>query len=103
MQPVRISAQTLALLELLLEHPTEWRYGYELSRQTGLKSGTLYPLLMRLADKLLLETRWEDAVAPGRPPRHMYRLSAAGQRWAREQQRSRSCARTLKPAFGDRS
>jgi PadR family transcriptional regulator PadR len=48
-----------------------------------LKSGTLYPILMRLAEYGLLETRWEE-VEPGKPPRHMYRLTAEGLRYARE-------------------
>jgi DNA-binding PadR family transcriptional regulator len=47
-----------------------------------LKSGTLYPILMRMADRSLLETRWE-AADPGKPPRHMYRLTASGVREAR--------------------
>ncbi|MGB0124937.1 MAG: PadR family transcriptional regulator, partial [Silvibacterium sp.] len=59
---------------------------YDLSRSTGLKSGTLYPLLMRLADRKLLETSWET-VEPGRPPRHLYRLTAEGVRFAREHRR----------------
>lgn len=73
----RISPQTLRVLERFIEHPTAWRYGYELSRETGLKSGTLYPILMRLAKFSLLETKWvttEDGV----PPRHTYRLTPKG-------------------------
>jgi DNA-binding PadR family transcriptional regulator len=58
--------------------PRAWQYGYELSQATGLKSGTIYPILMRLSDRDQLESKWEAAVLPGRPPRHMYRLTAAG-------------------------
>ncbi len=58
--------------------PRTWQHGYELSRQTGLKSGTLYPLLIRLNDQRLLESRWEPPEHPGRPPRHAYRLTANG-------------------------
>jgi hypothetical protein len=36
------------VLERFIERPTDWRYGYELSRETGLNSATLYPILMRL-------------------------------------------------------
>ena len=79
---IRISRQTLAVLEALLEEPAAWRYGYDLSRETRLKSGTLYPVLMRLAERRLLETRWES-VEPGRPPRHMYRLTTRGAELAR--------------------
>jgi PadR family transcriptional regulator, regulatory protein PadR len=103
MATVRMSSQTLLLIESLLQHPAEWRYGYDLSRETGLKSGTLYPILMRLAEKSLLDTRWEEAPEPGRPPRHMYRLTAAGQKWAREANPARPPQRVLKPAYGDRA
>ncbi len=40
-----------------------------------LPSGTLYPLLMRLADSGWLEVRWESPIPGGRPPRHLYRLA----------------------------
>jgi PadR family transcriptional regulator, regulatory protein PadR len=102
MKLVRTSPQTLLLLESLLQSPAEWRYGYDLSRETGLKSGTLYPILMRLAEKSLLATRWEEAVVPGRPPRHMYRLTALGQRCALEAVPSSRKGRALKPAYGER-
>jgi DNA-binding PadR family transcriptional regulator len=78
----RISPETLLVLERFVERPTDWRYGYELSRETGLKSGTLYPILMRLEKHSLLEARWvstEDGV----PPRHTYRLTPNGLELAR--------------------
>jgi DNA-binding PadR family transcriptional regulator len=81
----RPSSQTLALLAALVERPLEWQYGYELSKGTGLKSGTLYPILMRLSDQGLLHSRWKDADRPGRPPRHVYRLSATGLALARRE------------------
>jgi PadR family transcriptional regulator len=79
---IRISPQTLQVLERFSHQPTAWRYGYELSRQTGLKSGTLYPILMRLAKHRLLETRWVQT-EKGVPPRHTYRLTADGLAMAR--------------------
>src|SRR6478752_7372176 len=79
-QPRRPSLQTRAVLHALASEPAEWRYGYELGRQVGLKAGSLYPILVRLADRNLLESRWEEPLAgtPGRPPRHLYRLTSAG-------------------------
>jgi DNA-binding PadR family transcriptional regulator len=71
----------LVLAQLLAE-PEAWHYGYALSRRTGLRSGTLYPILVRLAALGWLETRWDPPAAPGRPPRHTYRLTAAGARAA---------------------
>lgn len=76
------STQTLELLRALLENPGEWRHGYSLSRRTGLRSGTLYPILLRLANGGWLEARWTEAERPGRPPRHMYRLTTDGAREA---------------------
>lgn len=79
------SRQTVALLAALMERPRTWQHGYELSKVTGLKSGTLYPILMRLSDQRLLDSLWKDAERPGRPPRHVYRLTTAGLAVAREQ------------------
>jgi len=72
------SAQTLAVLAALASQPSSWRHGYDLARETGLKSGTLYPILVRLADRDLVEACWEEDQPAGRPRRHMYRLSTAG-------------------------
>jgi len=72
------SPQTRALLAALLSQPQAWRYGYDLSKETGLKSGTLYPLLIRLSDQGLLEAEWQAPLQPGRPARHAYRLTGAG-------------------------
>ena len=74
----RLSAQTLAVLAALVSEPRQWQHGYALAKQTQLKSGTLYPILIRLADRRLVEACWEDEPAPGRPRRHQYRLTAEG-------------------------
>lgn len=103
MKSPRLSPQTLLILESFLVRPTAWRYGYELSRETSLKSGTLYPILMRLAKYGLLETKWvttEDGV----PPRHTYRLTAKGTELARAQQATapytnRAAVRARRVAF----
>ena len=68
----------------LAEEPTRWRYGYELSRRLAIKAGSMYPILMRLTDRGLLETNWESDAPPGRPPRHLYRLTSAGRALAAE-------------------
>lgn len=81
----RASPQTLTLLAALLEQPREWRHGYDLAQTTGLKSGTLYPILIRLADRALLESRWQETPERGRPARHMYRLTGTGLSYAQDQ------------------
>lgn len=76
------SPQTIAVLDALAEDAAGaagWRHGYDLARETGLASGTLYPILARLADRRYLERCWEQDPPAGRPPRHLYRLTALGQ------------------------
>src|SRR5215468_3305801 len=80
------SRQTRTLLAAFLDRLGAWRHGYELSKETGLRSGTLYPLLMRLSEQGFLEARWQEAERPGLPPRHVYRLTASGLALAREQE-----------------
>jgi PadR family transcriptional regulator, regulatory protein PadR len=77
-RPPRMSRPTRLLLHELLTAPRAWRHGYDLSQATALKSGTLYPLLIRLSDLGLLESRWEEPEREGRPPRHAYRLTPDG-------------------------
>jgi PadR family transcriptional regulator PadR len=71
------SAQTFTVLRALAADPSRWRYGYELGAEVDLRSGSLYPILMRLSDRGLLESAWQETER-GRPPRHVYRLTAAG-------------------------
>jgi PadR family transcriptional regulator PadR len=78
------SSQTLRVLGALMADPLEWRYGYELGVEVGLRSGSLYPILVRLADRELLEAMWETGAPAGRPPRHLYRLTARGREYASE-------------------
>jgi PadR family transcriptional regulator PadR len=79
------SSQALQLIGALSAKPKQWLHGYDLSIATELKSGTLYPILMRLSDRGLLEHKWQESPDPGRPPRHLYRLTAAGVAFARQQ------------------
>jgi PadR family transcriptional regulator PadR len=75
---LRFSAQTLSVLAALCDQPQGWRHGYGIAKDTGLKSGSLYPILIRLADRGLVEARWEQEQPAGRPRRHLYRLTSDG-------------------------
>ncbi len=94
------SPQTRAVFATLRRDAAAWRYGYDISRETGLASGTLYPILGRLADRGLLETRWEESPLDGRPRRHLYRLTAAGAARAAEvlAAEARPATRRARPA-----
>jgi len=66
------------LLQAFLTHPADWRYGYDISRDTHIRHGTLYPLLNRLEAGGLLESRWAAAHSGGTMQRHLYRLTEGG-------------------------
>jgi len=83
-RPRRPSAQTTAVVLALAEQPAAWRYGYQLCQQLDIKPGSLYPILMRLTDRGLLEATWDTDVPAGRPPRHLYRLTGSGRALATE-------------------
>lgn len=75
----RITPQTAAVLAALLDRPEAW--GFELSRETGLKAGTIYPILARLVAAGWVADRWEEpevGQGSGRPPRRYYRLTTTG-------------------------
>jgi PadR family transcriptional regulator, regulatory protein PadR len=74
----RPSAQAMMVMLALADEPTAWRHGNELCQQLDLNPGSMYPILMWLADRGLLETTWDTDVPAGRPPRHLYRLTGSG-------------------------
>jgi PadR family transcriptional regulator, regulatory protein PadR len=91
----RPSAQTLAVLTALGDRPRDWLYGLELAAATGLKSGSLYPILIRLADRGWLESQWLEPQRQGRPPRHAYRITAAGRAALSEATKAAPAARPI--------
>lgn len=73
-----LSPQTVAVLEVLSYRPADWLYGLEIAKLTELKSGSLYPILIRLAERGLLKSRWLEPAELGRPPRHAYQILPKG-------------------------
>jgi PadR family transcriptional regulator PadR len=88
----KLSPQTLLVLNALANRPGDWLYGLELAKLTALKSGSLYPILIRLADRGLLESQWLEPTEPGRPRRHAYRISAGGLKTVSEAEAIRSAS-----------
>ena len=68
------------LLCALLERPGGM-YGAELTRETGVGAGSVYPALQRLEEARWLESRWEHEAPP--PARHYYQLTPLGERESR--------------------
>jgi PadR family transcriptional regulator, regulatory protein PadR len=81
-----MTTQTLAVLSVMLSDPDAECYGLQLSERSGLKPGTIYPILDQLLTAGWLERRWEgiDPAMEGRPRRRLYRLSAVGAVAARQ-------------------
>ena len=101
--------QTIAVVLALADNPSGWSHGYQLCRQLGLEAGTVYPILMRLAERGQVETAWETDPPSGRPARHLYRLSSEGARFAEglrtaaaaESPRGRRSGGAIRPALGE--
>jgi PadR family transcriptional regulator, regulatory protein PadR len=89
-----LSPQALAVVDVLAG-ADDWRHGYDIMAQAAVKSGTLYPLLMRLEAQGLLEARWVESTLRGRPPRHVYRLTRAGRDWVPSLAQPLAAARTV--------
>ena len=79
--PPRITGPTLKVMGELLQRPTDGISGVEISRSTGLASGTLYPILFRLEEAGWLESEWEEVVPTQvkRPRRRFYRMTGIGE------------------------
>jgi PadR family transcriptional regulator, regulatory protein PadR len=77
---VRISLQTLRVLEAFLDNPTDPLSGADVQKRSRLASGTLYPILLRLESAGWFSSRWEsiDPSSAGRPRRRLYRLTSTG-------------------------
>ncbi|HYK25175.1 MAG TPA: helix-turn-helix transcriptional regulator [Steroidobacteraceae bacterium] len=77
---MRISLQTLRALEAFLENPADELSGADVQKRSGLASGTLYPILLRLESAGWFLSRWEniDPATAGRPRRRLYRLTTNG-------------------------
>jgi PadR family transcriptional regulator, regulatory protein PadR len=83
MDQPKATQQTLKVLEAFLERPLEARHGFDLLGPTGLRSGTLYPILIRLQRLGWLASHWEEGERRG-PRRRLYLLTAEGEPAARK-------------------
>ena len=66
---VRMSLQTLKVLEVFLENPAAQLSGADVHQSCNIASGTLYPILLRLESAGWFTSRWEtiDPSSAGRP------------------------------------
>jgi PadR family transcriptional regulator, regulatory protein PadR len=91
---LRMTVQTLLVLQAFLRQPGRELYGLEISEETGLLPGTAYPILLRLENEGWVTSHWED-IDPHtekRPPRRYYAFTASG-----AAQASAACAAARRP------
>jgi DNA-binding PadR family transcriptional regulator len=91
-----MTVPTQLVLSVLLEDPTQQRYGLEISNAAGLARGTVHPILARLERMGWVDSCWEevDVLVAGRPARRYYRLTGEGVEFARA-----ALARARRPAL----
>jgi PadR family transcriptional regulator, regulatory protein PadR len=85
-QAPRMTLQTQLVLRVMLAEPASEHYGLQLCEETGLPSGTIYPIAARLEQFGWVTSNWEDPaehVTEGRPRRRYYRLTDEGAEQAR--------------------
>jgi PadR family transcriptional regulator, regulatory protein PadR len=83
----RLSRHAVEVLAAFMRDPGGRHYGKRIADDTGILSGTLYPLLTRLEGRGLLSSEAEnvDPVKVGRRPRKYYRLTDEGRRVAQRE------------------
>jgi PadR family transcriptional regulator, regulatory protein PadR len=76
----RVTKQMFQVLRALIECRQEWVTGSQIVHVTNLRSGILYPILIRLEQSGWLSGKWEtgDPHVLGRPLRHYYRVTTLG-------------------------
>lgn len=74
----RKTAKQITVAKAILAHPeSQHIYGYTLSKHTGLRSGTIYPMLYRFLDAGWLSDGWDETRYP---PRRYYLLTDLGRK-----------------------
>jgi PadR family transcriptional regulator PadR len=100
--PQRMTKQIALVLDAFLtDLKREW-YGFDLIERTGLKSGTVYPILHLLENDGWLSSAREgiDPQKEGRPARRLYTLTGLGEREAKAALERRALATTHTPLGG---
>ncbi len=96
----RMTIPIQLVLQVLLDDPEHERSGAEIAAASGLRSGTVHPVLARLEGMGWVQSWWEDIDArrSGRPARRCYQLSAEGAPRARHVlSQAHTSARRLRP------
>lgn len=77
----RVTEPTVAVLRVLIA-AAEPIWGLRVIKATGLKAGSVYPILGRLEEGGWIVGEWESAQERSGPRRRLYRLTPDGEREA---------------------
>jgi PadR family transcriptional regulator PadR len=76
--------RTYAFIQIalaLMADPGGRHWGYQLGKESGVRSGVMYPQLQRMLEQGWLADGWEEQALAGRakrPPRRYYQLTDKG-------------------------
>ena len=93
---IKMTGPVQQVLRAMLDDAAVPRYGLQISKQAGLETGTLYPVMARLERVGWVESSWEDpdlSISDGRPRRRYYQLTKDGAEQARLALAEISCRR----------
>lgn len=98
----RVTEPTVAVLRVLLA-ASDPVWGLKIIKETGLKAGSVYPILSRLEDALWISGEWEAEDERSGPRRRLYRFTEEGEREAVRvvtafDEKRRAASRALGPA-----
>jgi DNA-binding MarR family transcriptional regulator len=80
----RVTTTTIEVLQCIYSFSGEGVWGLEIAKLTGLKTGTVYPILERLESLGWLNSEWEITQDRNGPRRRTYRLTVDASREMRE-------------------
>lgn len=76
MQPLeRVTLTTIEVLKCIYSVEGSGVWGLEISKRTGLKTGTVYPILERLENLGWVSSEWEITEERNGPRRRTYKLT----------------------------
>lgn len=79
---MRRTQTMLTVAQTKLDHGTGRFWAYDLCKRSGIKPGSIYPMMSKFLNEGWLIDGWEPAASgtPGRPPRRYYTLTDEGVR-----------------------
>ena len=77
---MRVTHALVQIAVVLMTSPNDKHWAYEIVKQSGVRSGVVYPSMTRMLEAGWLIDGWEDpaTITEKRPPRRYYELTDRG-------------------------